>query len=82
MDMKEPEMNRTWLSGVGTTDGAYEDPWVMFCIPKLALLHRGGRGGDCTAMSVTALTVEAPSGAACYQGQFSSKEVIMKGQQQ
>lgn len=68
-------MDGTWLSGVGTTDGADKDPWVMFCMPKLALLHRGGRGGDCTAMSV-----EAPSGAACYQGQFSSKGVIVKGQ--
>lgn len=57
----------------------YEDPWVMFRIPKLALLHRGG---DCTAMSVTALAVEAPSGAACYQGQFPSKGVVVKGQQQ
>lgn len=61
MDVKEPEMDRTWLSRMGTTDREYEDPRVVFYIPKLALLHRGGRGDDCTA---TALTVEAPSEAA------------------
>lgn len=60
IDVKEPAMDRTWLSRVGSIDRAYEDPWVMFCIPKLALLHKGGKGGNCTAMIATALTAEAP----------------------